>query len=118
MHCMIARWVPKDERSLLSTIIYSGVHIGTVVAMPISGVLCDSSFLGGWPATFYFFGLIGVVWFVFWVFLVYNSPQEHPRISADELMYIEASQGEQQPRSEVGIYNILLVSPKTAKHFQ
>lgn len=100
MHCMIARWMPKDERSLLSTIIYSGMHIGTVVAMPISGLLCDSSFLGGWPATFYFFGLIGVVWFVFWVFLVYNTPQEHPRISEDERVYIEASQGQQQPRSE------------------
>lgn len=58
MHAMIARWLPKDERSLLSTIIYSGGQIGTVIAMPISGLLCDSTFLGGWPAAFYVFGEI------------------------------------------------------------
>lgn len=98
MHAMIARWLPKDERSLLSTIIYSGGQIGTVIAMPISGLLCDSTFLGGWPAAFYVFGLVGVVWFVLWCLLVYNSPQEHPRISDEERIYIETNQGEEQAR--------------------
>lgn len=103
MHAMIARWLPKDERSLLSTIIYSGGQIGTVVAMPISGLLCDSTFLGGWPAAFYVFGLVGVVWFVFWALLAYNSPQEHPRISDEERIYIETNQGEEQTREKLPI---------------
>ncbi|KAH6937103.1 hypothetical protein HPB50_025564 [Hyalomma asiaticum] len=102
MHAMIARWLPKDERSLLSTIIYSGGQIGTVVAMPVSGLLCDSTFLGGWPAAFYVFGLAGVVWFVFWALLAYNSPQEHPRISDEERIYIETNQGEEQTREQWG----------------
>ncbi|KAF8786281.1 Sialin like protein [Argiope bruennichi] len=44
---------------------------------------------GGWPSVFYLFGLIGCLWFVFWVFLVYNTPAEHPRISKAELVYIQ-----------------------------
>ncbi|KAM7292521.1 putative inorganic phosphate cotransporter [Ixodes scapularis] len=103
MHAMIARWLPKDERSFLSTVIYSGGQIGTVIAMPISGILCDSTFLGGWPAAFYVFGLIGIVWFVFWALLVYNSPQEHPRISDEERIYIETNQGEEQAREKLPI---------------
>ncbi|CAN7999053.1 unnamed protein product, partial [Ixodes hexagonus] len=103
MHAMIARWLPKDERSFLSTVIYSGGQIGTVIAMPISGILCDSTFLGGWPAAFYVFGLIGIVWFVFWALLVSNNPQEHPRISDEERIYIETNQGEEQAREKLPI---------------
>lgn len=103
MHAMIARWLPKDERSLLSTIIYSGGLCGTVVAMPLSGILCDSAFLGGWPAAFYVFGVIGVLWFIFWAALVHNSPQEHPRISQEERIYIETNQGDEHTREVLPI---------------
>ena len=34
-------------------------------------------------------GVVGVVWSIVWFFLVYNSPAEHPRISAEERDYIE-----------------------------
>lgn len=57
MHAMLGSWMPKLERSTLSSFIYSGAQIGTVIAMPICGVLCDSDFLGGWPSVFYVFGL-------------------------------------------------------------
>ncbi|XP_064480573.1 sialin-like isoform X2 [Ornithodoros turicata] len=103
MHAMIARWLPKDERSLLSTIIYSGGLCGTVVAMPLSGILCASNFLGGWPAAFYVFGVIGILWFVLWALLVHNSPQEHPRISQEERIYIETNQGDEHKRETLAI---------------
>jgi len=34
-------------------------------------------------------GVIGVIWAIMWFFLVYNSPSQHPRISAEEREYIE-----------------------------
>ena len=34
-------------------------------------------------------GAVGVIWAVMWVFLVYNSPAAHPRISVEEREYIE-----------------------------
>lgn len=69
-----------------------GSMIGTVLAMPISAYLCASTFLGGWPAVFYMFGLVGVLWSVFWFIFVSETPQTHPTISQQELRMILSSQ--------------------------
>ncbi|PRD25140.1 UNVERIFIED_CONTAM: putative transporter [Trichonephila clavipes] len=85
----ISRWSPKVERSMISTIVYTGALLGNVVAMPISGWLCSSDFIGGWPSVFYVFGSMGCIWFFFWSIFVYDTPSEHPGISKEELSYIE-----------------------------
>ncbi|XP_033727748.1 sialin-like [Pecten maximus] len=59
--------------------------------MPVAGYLCDSDFLGGWPSVFYIFGGAAVVWFVFWQFLIFETPSDHTRISAAERLYIEST---------------------------
>ncbi|XP_063236034.1 sialin-like isoform X2 [Bacillus rossius redtenbacheri] len=89
---MISKWAPPQERSRFS-IIFSGGYLGTITCFPISGLLCDWGVAGGWPMVFYVFGGIGVVWFIPWLFLVYDSPQQHPRISPEERDYIEKSIG-------------------------
>ena len=61
-----------------TTLYYAGAQAGTVVALPISGALADEV---SWESVFYFFGILGVVWFIFWGFLCFNSPETHPRIS-------------------------------------
>lgn len=60
--------------------------------MPVSGWLSDGTFLGGWPAAFYVFGVAGLVWCGMWFVLVYERPEKHPRISSAELQFIQASQ--------------------------
>ena len=61
----------------------------------MAGLLCDLEALdGGWPLAFYLPGVVGAVWFIAWVFLVYDTPESHPRISEDEKRYIQASIGE------------------------
>lgn len=91
MHAMLAHWIPPLERNKFAAIVYAGSNIGTVVSMPLTGWLCSQSFLGGWPSAFYIFGLLGMVWFVCWMYLVYDKPSEHPRISRKERAYIERS---------------------------
>lgn len=56
MHAMWSKWAPPLERSKLGTFCYSGMHLGTFAAMPISGLLCQYGFAGGWPSVFYVFG--------------------------------------------------------------
>ncbi|XP_072029904.1 sialin-like [Amphiura filiformis] len=99
MHAMWGSWAPPLERSKLATFTYAGSHMGTIISSPISGVLCDSNFLGGWPAVFYLFGALGLVWFVFWTLLAHDTPAQHPRISPEEREYIEKSIGHRNKRS-------------------
>ncbi|XP_033646519.1 sialin-like [Asterias rubens] len=93
MHSMWGHWAPPLERSKLVTISYSGMHIGTVISLPVSGLLSDSDFLGGWPSVFYVFGISGLIWFVIWMLCVHDRPSCHPRISDEERVYIETSIG-------------------------
>ncbi len=44
----------------------------------LSGVLSNDV---SWEAVFYAFGALGCAWFVFWLFLVFESPDRHPWIS-------------------------------------
>jgi len=37
----------------------------------------------------FYVGAIAVIWAIMWFFLVYNSPDTHPRISREERQYIE-----------------------------
>ena len=45
------------------------------------------------------------MWFIFWVFLVYDTPGGHPRISVKELKYIQNALAGQQQESVVSWYN-------------
>lgn len=95
MHAMLARWIPPLERSKFAAIVYAGANFGTVVSLPVSGWLCSLDLMGGWPLAFYIFGALGLVWFIFWVFLIYDTPSCHPRICRQEQSFILASIGPQ-----------------------
>ena len=41
--------------SCFSTI--TGTRIGTVIGLPLAGVLCASDLWGGWPSVFYIYGM-------------------------------------------------------------
>ncbi|XP_068183215.1 sialin-like [Antennarius striatus] len=88
MYTMWASWAPPLERSRLLTITYIGAQLGTVVALPLSGEIC---FYLDWSYVFYIFGIVGLLWFILWAFLVSNRPETHPRISEMERLYITTS---------------------------
>ncbi|XP_015837364.1 vesicular glutamate transporter 3 [Tribolium castaneum] len=90
IHAVWSRWAPPLERTRLATLAYAGSHIGTVVSMPVSAYLATAL---GWPSIFYFFGSLGLIWFVIWWVVVAESPAEDSRISKEELEYIEQSLG-------------------------
>ncbi|XP_014675000.1 PREDICTED: sialin-like [Priapulus caudatus] len=94
-HALWSNWAPPLERSKLIAFSYAGCQLGTVVAMPLSGLLCE---YWGWPSVFYVFGSLGVVWFVLWAVLIRNFPEDHPRISTSELNYIQSTLGQKCTR--------------------
>lgn len=91
MHAMLARWVPMTERSRFAAVVYNGANFGTIISIPLTGYLCSLDFMGGWPLSFYIFGVLGILWCFFWWRYVFDTPQTHPRISPEERIYIERS---------------------------
>jgi len=65
-----------DFKALL--LLLTGSQFGTVIALLLSGALADGL---GWEWVFYFFGILGTVWCVAWLFVCHDSPDKHPRIS-------------------------------------
>ena len=59
------------------------------MTLMLSGVLCDSDFLGGWPSAFYVFGILGILWSIAWFILIRDNPADNPWISKQELQYIQ-----------------------------
>ncbi|KAM9510570.1 LOW QUALITY PROTEIN: vesicular glutamate transporter 1-like, partial [Guaruba guarouba] len=90
-HGIWSKWAPPLERSRLATTAFCGSYAGAVVAMPLAGVLVQYT---GWSSVFYVYGSFGVCWYLFWVLVSYESPAQHPTISAQERKYIEESIGE------------------------
>ncbi|KAM3965175.1 putative inorganic phosphate cotransporter [Aphomia sociella] len=103
MHAMLARWIPPLERSKFAAYVYAGSNIGTVISLPMSGWLCTLDFGGGWPLCFYLFGGLGVLWFIAWMLLVYDTPRTHPRICQKEIEYITATIGPQEDKPNMSI---------------
>ncbi|XP_045772829.1 putative inorganic phosphate cotransporter isoform X1 [Maniola jurtina] len=90
MHNLIGKWVPLEEKSRLSTLIYAGAQLGTALQLMVSGFIAAA---WGWPAIFYANGTLGVIWVVAYVFLGSDSPRTSRMIGEDEKMYIQNSLG-------------------------
>lgn len=83
-------WAPPMERSKLATLAFCGSYAGAVVGLPMSGFLTGTF---GWEYCFYFYGLAGVCWYGFWLWLSFERPATHPTITPQERQYIEESLG-------------------------
>ena len=87
-------WIPPQSKTFMIALLLSGTYVGEILGFSLSGVLIDTTIkigdtdIGGWPCVFYFFGLMGVVWFPFWAVYAYESPEVHPGISQEEVEFI------------------------------
>ena len=82
----VAEWFPKKERAFATGIFNAGSNVGAIIAPLVVPWL---ALTWGWQAAFIVTGLAGLVWLAFW-YPMYRRPAEHPRLSADELAYIES----------------------------
>ncbi|KAB0791424.1 hypothetical protein PPYR_03224 [Photinus pyralis] len=77
----LARWVPKAQRGRLGGLVFTGPQIGSIIANALTGVLISAF---GWRCGFYFWAVIGLVWFVIYCLLCYSEPAIHPYITPEE----------------------------------
>lgn len=82
----VSEWFPKSERALATGIFNAGTNVGALVTPLMVPWLTVN---WGVPAAFYVTGALGFVWLLFWLWL-YDRPQDHPRVTAAELAYIQS----------------------------
>lgn len=94
-----AEYFPKKERSFATGIFNSGANIGAVLA-PLTVPWIEHHW--GWQAAFLLIGGIGFLWLFFWL-IFYERPELQPKLSAEELAYINQDildqEAEEQPQA-------------------
>jgi len=63
IYALYAKWVPEDRRATAVGFMNSGIAGGSVIALVATPYLIEA---WSWQHAFYFYGAIGLVWFVFW----------------------------------------------------
>ncbi|XP_019877984.2 vesicular glutamate transporter 1 [Aethina tumida] len=89
-HGIMRHWAPPLERSRLATLAFSGCYAGVMFSLPISGEMTENL---GTLSPFYFYGIVGIIWYLCWIWLVFEKPSYHTCIEAKELLYIENALG-------------------------
>ncbi len=92
----VSEWFPKRERSLAIGIFNAGTNVGAIVT-PL--VVPWITIHWGWRWAFLLTGGIGFIWLIFWL-AVYRKPEQHPRLSPQELEYIRSDVPEPIARIE------------------
>ena len=65
-----------------------GGYLGYVLAFLLCGLMVDYA---SWKEVFYTSGASSLLICVFWIWLVYDSPDQHPTISEDEKVHIHSN---------------------------
>jgi MFS transporter, ACS family, aldohexuronate transporter len=82
----VAEWFPRRERAFATGLFNSGTNVGPIVCPLLAPWLVGAV---GWRATFVVMGALALAWIVPWL-ATYRPPEEHPRISPDELRALHA----------------------------
>jgi MFS transporter, ACS family, solute carrier family 17 (sodium-dependent inorganic phosphate cotransporter), other len=78
---LAGRWCPVNERARAIGRVLSGIPVGQIVGLVVTGWILGHY---AWPAAFYAFGVLGLVWALVWFRSVSNDPATDPRITASE----------------------------------
>jgi len=79
---VISRWFPPTQRASISGVMLMASQIGGAIA-PLLVVPIQIRY--GWRASFYVFGVVGLIWAAVWYTWFRDSPAEKPGVSPAEL---------------------------------
>jgi ACS family sodium-dependent inorganic phosphate cotransporter len=68
---LVARWFPLEERTRATVVNVTGIHAGTLIALPLSAWIAARH---GWRAVFYVYGVVGLVWVTLWLRWAPDAP--------------------------------------------
>lgn len=92
----VSEWFPLKERALATGWFNAGSNVGAMLCPLIVSFLFSKL---GFQLTFYITGAVGFLWVIAWKTL-YRAPAEHPRLSAEELAYIQEGMPEEEEKQK------------------
>jgi MFS transporter, ACS family, glucarate transporter len=78
---VLARWIPAKHRARAWGVVWMTSQIGGAIS-PLLVVPIQARY--GWRASFYMFGVLGLIWGGLWYAWFRNSPAEMPQVSQAE----------------------------------
>ena len=111
----VSEWFPRKESGWAVALFDSGSSIGGAIA-PFLVLFVYHTF-GSWRPAFIVTGVLGFGWLLLFRWL-YHSPEDHPRLSAQERDFILAGRGDARDSGAVESsgrlsYPVLLALPQT-----
>ena len=92
---VIGRWIPAQQRARAWGFVWMASQIGGAIS-PLLVVPIQMRF--GWRASFFTFGILGVIWSAIWYWWYRDSPSEKPGVTQGELDQLaEASDRKPEP---------------------
>ncbi|MGG1558083.1 MFS transporter [Geobacillus thermoleovorans] len=82
-----ANWAAPKERGFVVALGLLGNPLGALLTAPIAVALLS---LTNWKMMFIILGLIGIVWVIIWNKVFTNFPEDHPKVSKEELAEIRS----------------------------
>ncbi|MFZ0762223.1 MAG: MFS transporter [Candidatus Sulfotelmatobacter sp.] len=90
----VARWIPTSERGIANGWIFAGVGAGAgLTPLVITYIMLHY----GWRSSFWVCSIIGFAAGAVWFLAARDTPAEHARVSASELMLIRSGLTQPQP---------------------
>ncbi len=100
----VAEWFPKKDRALAVGIFNGGANMGTILSPLIIPLLVVSS--GNWRLGFLWTFPISLIWMLLWM-KYFRKPEQSPKVSAEELQYINSDSNEKENSDKTGWKDIL-----------
>ena len=86
----LSRWFPLRERGRANGIALLGSRVGGMLSVPLALLVINA---WGWRVSFVLFGLTGIVWAIAWQRWYRDRPEDHPAMTASELLWIQQDLG-------------------------
>ena len=82
----VAEWFPKKDRAFATGIFNAGSNVGAVLAPAIIPLVVAANG-DNWQFAFLVTGAFSAIWVILWL-KIYKKPEEHTKVSKEELEYI------------------------------
>ncbi len=84
----VAEWFPKKDRAFATGLFNAATSVGAILAPIVVGLIVHENG-DNWQIPFLITGALSAIWV--WVWLrTYKKPEEHPKVGAQELAYIQS----------------------------